>query len=264
MKKIRFHEGVDKSQKNTGFINIILKDTSTVVKGVVKSMQREDIYDIIEHMKNPEALFASLLPRGNFSVYEDAIVLDVRDKGGYPNFEQVLQDVLKDPEFPSNKTEEDLKSYCTSEFLDSLYDDDVSIATDGLDQLYNNNVVILGRGGGYWGLKIDTYEDLKLDEDKLKPFIEDVIKNFWTYWSLEIDIVDKTVDENDVYRAIADYLTKHGIDWGKTEDIEGLFTISSEKEAEFTLFYMDVTAIIKDFESPDRWVKEIIANKYWN
>ncbi len=262
------------AEQNKNIINSLIRNKSKTIKDILYNMQndmQEDIIEIMYNVLNPLEIVINSIPNSEWILYDDSVVLNVKNKG-FPDWEKVLQEVVKDNRFPKDKTVEDLENYCTQSFLDELFWDYLNLEIDDLSVDFDY-VVVKGRSGGYWGLDVLSYEVLTINSDAVSNIIEDILDNFWEYVG-DRKIVDEDndsldneyfenyeIDVDTIYDIIEDTALKN---IAKKNNIEDFVELSNEADIKFESFYQRVESIISEFESTDKWVETIINNQYWD
>lgn len=109
-----------------------------------KDFTKQQIFDEIRENLNSgdanEAIFNALsdgrLKEYDFIYRDDAICVDVKYKGT-----PIVDRDLTDEEY---------------EVLNHAFDDSKEVFFNELNNMFDNNIIVTGRSGGYWGIKVDN------------------------------------------------------------------------------------------------------------
>jgi len=209
----------------------------------------------------------------DFKIYQDThsygdnyfIVKNIKGRG-FPDYDDVMEKVAKQMNMPV----EDVKKQFDRERFDSLFWDDLQFVIDDVkeDEFLNldeGEFAVVGRSGGYWGLKFSSGMvefDKKKGREKIKQAYKekkkDIIKSINNqYEEGEGSLFDNKGDfVYNVSKAIQ-------YEWSpEDEDINDMVVLSDEYKEKFKKVNDFIEGTIKDFESSDRWVDTIISNEY--
>jgi hypothetical protein len=202
---------------------------------------------------------------------ERVIVKNIKGRG-FPDYEEVIEATV--PKLPKGITKENLESYVTIEFFDRLFWDNVQVEVDYIADEFPNFVVV-GRSGGYWGMKIDYIHDyLLLDEKKIGKMAEDILKNIeklinegelvqpYTWGGDAIEVDDFFAD--DLTYIYSDVIAEVVADTILEDlDFADVVFVSAKAKAEFEELDKVIENTIEYYEDPNTWVETILANQYW-
>ena len=163
--------------------------------------------DIIDYIYDKESVFKDVAEGTKYTVYEDALCLNV--KGRPDIWVDISDDMLE--------TAGDYIDTYISELADSLHEED-------------DDFVIYGRMGGYWGYKnFENYitindKGLKVLKDKVIELMKDEDKADWTPYDIILDYKEELADELDGW-----YLTISKDFLKKLEDLSSIIDDEEKK-----------------------------------
>jgi len=214
----------------------------------------EEIYDkyadeeIIEFVADS----VGLEPYYSEDLRDWCIVMDVKFRG-VPDWDKVLDLASKRAGVPREAIEE----YCDERFVDELWWDQVRLFKEDLESYLGEEIVVVGRSGGYWGFKYspDMLEvnkravaDLTRKTLSDKGFLEDALR-----------FLDEDADKYE----IIDQITYNAGEVLDDENIVDCLLVSRSFENIAKRFVSEVQKGIKEFEKPDMWVDLIVDNEWW-
>ena len=254
-----FHEEEVMNIINTK--NKILSEelTDELNDNIDTSMYREesDLGEIVADILNRDKIGVKKIEWEYYSGRNNksGIVKNVKGKG-FPDWDIVIEKAAKELKV----SEEAVRDYCTDEFLDQLFWEDINFQIENQDVSDPYYYIVTGRSGGYQGLMYDG-DFIEIDEDQLKKEISKFLKNY-KYDSNDFDFSVSSSDM-DMYGIVFDGL------FDKLDDLYG----DNEKKVMEVLKLQDdakkafkktgdyIENSIKDMEEPDRWVEEIVINE---
>jgi uncharacterized membrane protein YheB (UPF0754 family) len=208
--------------------------------------------NIIEELLNNEdkefdnKKMAEVLNENDWQYYTDRglvnrngyYVKNVKGKG-FPDYDKIVDKLSE----KLKKSKEEIKKEISQEKFDTIFWDEVGQEVD------DNNIAVVGRSGGYWGIEFDP-DLIEIDKEKYEKEIE---KIFNTYRSRSLLTIVETMTENNVEDEIYNLI--------RSKFETDLSVYEPTKEAKEKIRQMDkiINNIIKEFEKPDMWVNIIIS-----
>lgn len=149
---------------------------------------------------------------------------------GFPDYEEIIETLAKE----ENMDEDKIRDNISERFFEDVFWDDVQFNIDNLSE----DISVLGRMGGYWGLPFDI-DMVVVNEDFVREKVHEIIDNH------------PDLDERDI---ADEFLAKY--------EIEELASISPEWEKRFKNLDREIEGIIEDMSSTERWIEEIQVNEW--
>jgi hypothetical protein len=213
-----------------------MKISKPLVKGIEQglySLAEENIYGLLKN-----------IDYGNFELYhKDGVgyVVNVKNKG-YPDNDDIAKLLSKKASISFEEADD-----IVNKNISELWNDTVSNFFENLSGDYNNNLVTVGRSGGYWGFDVDYFDigDFEVDTNR---FIKDFESELEVYYNENIEDLQ---DEEDVG---IDFIS----DTFYSDEISQYFSFSKSTEKVLDGFLKELYSQIKEFEEPLIWVNIIL------
>lgn len=199
-----------------------------------------DIFYETEYIEN----INKCLPK-SFSLYNDNrnknVVMDVKRRGS-PDFEDI---------------EKKLGIQIDDENMGGIWQDEINLFIQILDKdiFPNDNIVIVGRSGGYWGFYLtdsEYYSLLDWDKEKLIPILNNGIKEskneILAVIKIEFPALNQNYQDNDFYLEIETVI------YDKINKTNECYKLSGEWAEKLSKFESVMNDQIKEFESVAYWV----------
>jgi len=206
--------------------------------------------------------------------YKNPVIVKNIKGRGFPDYDEVIIETVK--RLPKGVTKENLEDYVTEEFFNNLFWEDLRFEIENIQSDFPD-FVVTGRSGGYWGLDVNIFDAFVLDEKIVGDKINSILDNFekklinnelgapYTYQGYET-VIEDFFSEDFTYiysNVLADIITDT-IFKDLKDDYSEILLVSEAIQITFKQLDKIIEATIKYFESTDRWVEEIIANKWWS
>jgi len=286
----KIHSDSSKGRKQPQFITHIPKPKpKKYTNGKIYPQQMSELYDRWEH----EIIYDvatdtidNLYPTESYETYdvikfvdeslkdfkayqdtfrygdENYIVKDIKGRG-YPDYDDVMQKVAKE----LNMEVDDVKKQFDSERFDSLFWDDLNFEIENItDDEYLNldkdEFAVVGRSGGYWGIKFSS-GIVEFNKRKGREKIKEAFKEQKEEILEQLKKLDE--EERFLFDSKADFIyqVSQQLKWSpEEEDIDDMIQLTDEYITKFHRVNEFIEGTIKDYESSDRWVDTIIRNEY--
>ena len=173
-----------------------------------------------------------------------SIVKNVKRRG-FPNWEEVFESIAEQLQL----TKEEVQGAFSDCEIDEYFWNEVQMQCDNLQSEFTDFVVV-GRMGGYWGLKYDK-DYISIDSEKLRKCLYEIKDGFIEFLQGESVQVD-VISFSELICYFEEYWENEGCDFGFD------YCILSEKFVE-VIKSLDETIeyTIKDFESTEYWVENL-------
>lgn len=199
------------------------------------------------------------------------LVTNVKGEG-FPDWDEVIEKAAAKVGVPESL----VRAYCTDEFLDGLFWEDVRFTVENIEAdefvpWNGKKFVVVGRSGGYWGVTNESIGDMySFNYDKLEPMISELLDNFEKYMQAgDFEYRGYAYDREEDYQGRdgewdqETFVDAVVVALANTVDFGDIAEVSKENMEFFSKLGELIDGTVKDFESSERWVETIEANQYY-
>ena len=211
-----------------------------------------DLFDRSREQDDHEVMkwFAKEIPgKRSWELYVDRepyIVTNVKGQG-FPDYDAVVELAAREGKVDEAR----IRNHVTPAFFDDYFWDQVKDAREAFD----TQVSAVGRSGGYWGLPFDSSWVVG-GKAKIKQGLNEILRDNTALTEISKKMDGSTSPTEAVENALLSYVEDH---WDMFEYLD----ISKAEVQMFETLGQQIASMIKDFESPERWAGDIVANQWW-